>query len=58
MSMTRRSPHWRNMTKVRNCVLDALSINVNNIISLVVGTFPLDPTVSKTADILTILTAT
>ncbi|HHQ1655510.1 TPA: protein YjjY, partial [Salmonella enterica subsp. enterica serovar Enteritidis] len=26
------------MTKVRNCVLDALSINVNNIISLVVGT--------------------
>ncbi len=28
------------MTKVRNCVLDALSINVNNIISLVVGTFP------------------
>ncbi|HFY0757939.1 TPA: protein YjjY, partial [Salmonella enterica subsp. enterica serovar Typhimurium] len=22
------------MTKVRNCVLDALSINVNNIISL------------------------
>ena len=25
------------MTKVRNCVLDALSINVNNIISLVVG---------------------
>ncbi|MDU5332617.1 MAG: protein YjjY, partial [Enterobacter hormaechei] len=28
------------------------------IISLVVGTFPLDPTVSKTADILTILTAT
>ncbi|MEO2620629.1 protein YjjY, partial [Escherichia coli] len=23
------------MTKVRNCVLDALSINVNNIISLV-----------------------
>ncbi|HFY8629665.1 TPA: protein YjjY, partial [Salmonella enterica subsp. enterica serovar Typhimurium] len=29
------------MTKVRNCVLDALSINVNNIISLVVGTFPL-----------------
>ncbi|EJL5640861.1 hypothetical protein NMO74_004400 [Salmonella enterica] len=48
------------MTKVRNCVLDALSINVNNIIiiSLVVGTFPLDPTVSKTAVILTILTAT
>ncbi|EPN4488003.1 protein YjjY [Klebsiella pneumoniae] len=46
------------MTKVRNCVLDALSINDNNIISLVVGTFPLDPTVSKTADILTILTAT
>ncbi|EGX2353665.1 hypothetical protein B7C95_06295 [Salmonella enterica] len=43
------------MTKVRNCVLDALSINV---ISLVVGTFPLDPTVSKTAVILTILTAT
>lgn len=31
------------MTKVRNCVLDALSINVNNIISLVVGTFPLGP---------------
>ncbi|HEP0772596.1 TPA: hypothetical protein QIW75_003666 [Klebsiella oxytoca] len=46
------------MTKVRNCVLDALSINVNNIISLVVGTFPLDPTVSKAAVILTILTAT
>ncbi|EMK2450226.1 TPA: hypothetical protein JLH05_000859 [Escherichia coli] len=46
------------MTKVRNCVLDALSINVNNIISLVVGTFPQDPTVSKTAVILTILTAT
>nr|WP_318383073.1 protein YjjY [uncultured Enterobacter sp.] len=46
------------MTKVRNCVLDALSINVNNIISLVVVTFPLDPTVSKTAVILTILTAT
>ncbi|EDM6710701.1 TPA: hypothetical protein ROG05_001628 [Enterobacter soli] len=46
------------MTKVRNCVLDALSINVNNIISLVVGAFPLDPTVSKTAVILTILTAT
>ncbi|MEZ2431917.1 protein YjjY [Raoultella planticola] len=45
------------MTKVRNCVLDALSINVNNIISLVVGTFPLDPTVSKMAVILTILTA-
>ncbi|EOF4705685.1 hypothetical protein HV213_24675 [Klebsiella sp. RHBSTW-00484] len=46
------------MTKVRNCVLDALSINVNNNISSVVGTFPLDPTVSKTAVILTILTAT
>ncbi|MDU7777039.1 MAG: protein YjjY, partial [Citrobacter sp.] len=28
------------------------------IISLVVGSFPLDPTVSKTAVILTILTAT
>ncbi|MGQ8980965.1 protein YjjY [Enterobacter hormaechei] len=46
------------MTKVRNCVFDALSINVNTIISFVVGTFPLDPTVSKTAVILTILTAT
>ncbi|WP_088537456.1 protein YjjY, partial [Escherichia coli] len=30
----------------------------NNIIRLVVGTFPQDPTVSKTAVILTILTAT
>jgi len=29
------------MTKVRNGVLDALSINVNNIISLVVGTHSL-----------------
>ncbi|WP_348250264.1 protein YjjY [Salmonella enterica] len=46
------------MTKVRNCLLDALSINVNNIIRLVVATFPLDPTVSKTAVILTISTAT
>ncbi|MDY0969809.1 protein YjjY [Siccibacter turicensis] len=46
------------MTKVRNGVLDALFVYVNNIISLVLGTFPVDPTVSKAADILTILTAT
>ncbi|UMX56599.1 hypothetical protein MJ524_04495 [Escherichia coli] len=48
------------MTKVRNCVLDALSINVNNnIISLVVGTFLSGPdSVKKRLVILTILTAT
>ncbi|TMR09866.1 protein YjjY, partial [Escherichia coli] len=33
------------MTKVRNCVIAVLSSNVNNIISLVVRTFPQEPTV-------------
>ncbi|WP_245956793.1 hypothetical protein [Edaphovirga cremea] len=46
------------MTKVRKLVLDALSINVNNIASLVGGMpFPTASRVPKAAHILTLLTA-
>ncbi|EQB4253803.1 hypothetical protein ACYJX1_002048 [Yersinia enterocolitica] len=45
------------MTKVRKRVLDALSINVNNIPSLVGVLLPTAPKVTKAAHILTLLTA-